>query len=177
MRCSGIWAWGKGRGKIESGRARRELGFAELKKAKFSEEQVSTTSEIKRWISPGDQSRLRHDHLQKHGGLWTDGVCCWAEKFALVPQEETLLTSRYLGLLLSCLFTPNPVHHWRTICAGINHNKSQIVESKKQEELHSNSLCFELLIFFLQGWFYSHWSWKLCYLQAKTFPNSELEKV
>lgn len=35
MRCSGTWAWDKGRGKREGGKARRELGFAELKRADF----------------------------------------------------------------------------------------------------------------------------------------------
>lgn len=141
MRCSGIWAWGKGRGKRENGKTGGELGFAELKRANFSDEQVSTTSGIKRWISPNDKSRIRCDHLQNHGGLWTDGVGTqpiWAagQRFALVPQEETLLTSRYLGLLLSCgLFTLNPVHHWRMIYAGITgpfliHHKLWVAKKK-----------------------------------------------
>lgn len=76
MRCSGIGPDEKAGEKEKVGKP-GELGFAELKRANFSEEQVSTTSGIKRWISPSDKSRLRWDHLQKHGGLWADGVCCW----------------------------------------------------------------------------------------------------
>lgn len=128
-RCVCIREWGalasgpevKAEEKEKVGKA-GELGFAELKRANFSEGQVSATGGIKRWISPSDKSRLRYGHLQKHGGLWADGLCCWhtayvgcwAQMFALVQQEETLLKSRYLVLLLSCdLSNLNSVHHWR----------------------------------------------------------------
>lgn len=106
----------------------------------------------------------------------TASVDCWAEMFALVPQEETLLTSRYLGLLLSCLFTLNPVHHWRMIYARITgpfliHHKL----AKKSCLLTAFALNFQ--IFFCRNDLIHTGHEKLCHLQAKAFSSSQLEKV
>lgn len=144
MRCSGPWTCGKGRGKREGGKGRIEVGCAVLKRANFSEKQVSTTSGIKRWVSPGNKSRLRCDHSQKNGGLWTDAGCCWhtpcvgcwAEMFALVPHDKMLQTSSYLALLLSCgVFSSESCSSLKgDTCRNKRafSDSSQIVDSKKK---------------------------------------------
>lgn len=62
-------------------------------------------------------------------------VGCWAGMFALILQEETLLTSRYLGLLLSCgLFSLESCSSLKGNTCRNNRafsDSSQIVDSKK----------------------------------------------
>lgn len=74
MSCCGTWGLGKRLLKVgekrEVGKARSGLGLAELKRAHFPEELVSSTDRITRWVSPSVKRGLRGGRLQKKkGGL------------------------------------------------------------------------------------------------------------
>lgn len=69
MSCCGTWGLGKRLLKVgekrEVGKARSGLGLAELKRAHFPEELVSSTDRITRWVSPSVKRGLRGGRLQK----------------------------------------------------------------------------------------------------------------